>query len=323
MQNDLGLYVTLLPKGKIKRDITCPAGDVSPEETTVQDELILYSELNFEPYACVADIIRTSVSFLCIDNDNRFHENKVNPNVYQFILETVLDLVDTLSEENLLHGLLLRTALEDLPSDDGSSECRIFICQKIVSTLEEIMLFQFVINEVMHDLAEKKPLDEEKYEGLWQASAETIFTVEDVLTIQYYFRSATEYYHFLLLHFISVNPNVAFCQCCGRYFIPKTKSRTLYCDRIIKDGKTCKHWAPILKHKLSADREKVVETFDRVKRRMYKRYERTEFINQKPSDKSLSYDEYYVWLDKATKARDEYLMGELSAEDALQVIDVP
>ncbi|MFR8283675.1 MAG: DUF6076 domain-containing protein [Faecalibacterium sp.] len=96
-----------------------------------------------------------------------------------------------------------------------------------------------------------------------------------------------------MLHFISANPNVALCECCGRYFIPKTAKKTLYCDRIIKDNKTRKNLAPGLKHKLQAQNKKVVEEFDRAKQKMYKRYERALNPDKKVTEKDLSYAEYY------------------------------
>lgn len=79
VEKDLGLYVTLLPKGNIKRDLAGPAGKVSLEGTTIQDELIMFSELSFGPYAEVVDVIRASAAFLCVDNDNRYMDGKVNP----------------------------------------------------------------------------------------------------------------------------------------------------------------------------------------------------------------------------------------------------
>ena len=54
---------------------------------------------------------------------------------------------------------------------------------------------------------------------------------------------------------------------------------------------------------------------------MYKRYERKEYgINQKPSEKDLSYAEYYEWLDRTTKARDEYLAGRINKDEVLKAI---
>lgn len=37
---------------------------------------------------------------------------------------------------------------------------------------------------------------------------------------------------------------------------------------------------------------------------------------------SLSFEQYYDWLDKAEQARDEYLTGKISAEEALEIIIV-
>lgn len=176
---------------------------------------------------------------------------------------------------------------------------------------------------MLHDLCGEDPLDVKKYEGLWEIPVTDILTLEENgLTTQYHFRSAVDYYHFLLLHFAADKPNVARCQCCGRYFIPKTKKKTLYCDSILKGSKTCKEWGPVLKHKLAVQDNEVIETIDRTKRKMYKRYERKEYsINQKPSEKDLSYFKYYEWLDQATKARDNYLEGKITKEDALKLIE--
>ncbi len=240
------------------------------------------------------------------------------------MVDTVIDLVTTVEKEIPLYGTLLRTQIEDwIMADDGTAMHPIRTGQELVALLTEVMRFQFVVNEVLHDLCERVPLSPEKYTDLWELSVTENLALEgDGLTTRYYFRSAVDYYHFLFLHFVAGKPNVALCQCCGRYFNPKTKKKTLYCDRILKDGKTCKEWGPVLKHKLAAQRDEVIEAFDRAKRKMYKRYERKEYgINQKPSEKDLSYAEYYQWLDRATQARDEYLEGNISKKEALNKID--
>lgn len=58
MSAEHGVYVELLPKGKIKRDLAGVSGEVSLEDTTISDEVILFSELSFGPYAVVVDLIR-------------------------------------------------------------------------------------------------------------------------------------------------------------------------------------------------------------------------------------------------------------------------
>ncbi len=111
------------------------------------------------------------------------------------------------------------------------------------------------------------------------------------------------------------------CECCGRFFIPRTRAATKYCDRVIRDGKTCKQLAPIWKHQRQTKHDEVIGAFDRVKRRMYKRYERALNVSKKPSPRDISYAEYYGWLKPAAKARDDYLAGKLTAEQALAVIE--
>lgn len=47
-----------------------------------------------------------------------------------------------------------------------------------------------------------------------------------------------------------------------------------------------------MKYRKEVKDNEVVESFDRIKWKMYKRYERAEYgINQKPSEKDLSYTE--------------------------------
>jgi len=322
MKTDCGLYVFVTPDGKLKRDLAAVSGKVSLDATTIEDEIITFSELDFGPYAMVVDLILTSVAFI----PHEGHIEDVDMNVFQFILDTTTDLVTTLEQENEdpLHGTLTRTMIEDrIPADDGSGLYVYETSEEIVSILTEVMDIQFEVNQVLSDLRQGIPIDfENKYDYLRMQELTQVFEPGNGLASRYYFRSIADYYYFLLVHFIASKPNVALCECCGRYFIPQTRRKTLYCDREFKNGKTCKELAPALKHKLDAKRKKVIEEFDRAKRRMYKRYERTENFGEKLSNKNLSYNEYYEWLKRATDARDRYLAGKLSEEDALEIIDV-
>ena len=323
MSAEHGLYVELLPDGKIKRDLAGSSGEASLEDTVVSGEVILFSELNFEPYAVVVDLIRSQARAILVQEDGR--SNFVDMTAFQFMLDTVEDLVSTLEQENPLHGTLLRAQLEDeVPPDDGTAMYPFRASKRILTILVEVMQFQFVVNEVLYDTQNGGPLISDKYDTLWEVQARSILRWNgDSLTTQYHFSSVVDYYHFLLLQFVSGHPTVAWCHCCGRYFIPKTKKKTLYCDRFLKDNKTCKELGPVLKHKQKATQISVVEEFDRAKRRMYKRYERAEFLNKEPSKKDLSYEEYYQWLDRAVRARDDYLAGMLSKEKALEMIQTP
>jgi hypothetical protein len=139
------------------------------------------------------------------------------------------------------------------------------------------------------------------------------------LTSRYFFRNLTDYYTFLLLMFLSTKLKIPRCECCGRYFVPKTNRVTKYCDRMIKDKKICKELAPSLKHKRMVCTDRVVEADDRVKRKMYRRYERNDG-KVYMSPKGMTYDDFYFWNDAATAARDQYFRGALTAEEALKII---
>ena len=144
MSSEHGLYVELLPDGKIKRDLVGSSGEASLEDTVVSDEVILFSELNFEPYAVVVDLIRSQARAILMHDS---HGGLANMTLFQFMLDTVEDLVSTLEQENPLHGTLLRTQLEDeVPPDDGTAMYSFRASKRILTILVEVMQFQSVVN---------------------------------------------------------------------------------------------------------------------------------------------------------------------------------
>ena len=64
MKTDCGLYVSVAPDGTLKRDLAAISGKASLANTTVEDEIIAFSELDFGPYAEVVDLIITSAAFI-------------------------------------------------------------------------------------------------------------------------------------------------------------------------------------------------------------------------------------------------------------------
>lgn len=325
MQNICGLYVSVNDDGDIKRNLTVKSGEtIDLASTTFNDEIIAFSELNFKYYAELLEHIEN----MCEDSyveitDGDFGEAGIDVDAYAEILKTVHNLIAVLEESNPLHGTLMRTLLEDqLPPDDGSAMYLINSEAKITDCLSSVMQLQFLINDILYDLRCGTPLDmEDKYSIFKTAEFTQIQTLSKKITVQYRFRSLIDYYIFLMMRFIENQPSVTLCQCCGKYFIPKTKRTTLYCDRIIRNGKTCKQIAPALKHKRDAAQDSVIEKFDRTKRKMYKRFERADYSSHLLAH-SLTPTQYYDWLSKAEQARKAYLAGKISAEEALGIITV-
>lgn len=185
------------------------------------------------------------------------------------------------------------------------------------------MAADITVGRVLSALSDGMPIDlDEEHDMLRQSSAYVTFTFGENLTAEYRFRSEEQYFIFLLQHFILSKPNVAVCQFCGRFFIPKTRKKTLYCDRIVRDGRTCKQIAPHMKRKERIAASRAFTVFKRVKEMMEKRYDRTG-DDKKPSIIDITYDQYADWLCSAAKARDRYLAGELTEEEAIAIIHVP
>lgn len=321
MNGVCGLYVSISSSDKIKRNLTTKSGEIKLKTSTIADEIIEFSELNFKPYAKALEII--SEMSEQAENDDPKHFGEVDMDIFDSILRFTNNLSDALEEENPLHGLLTKTLLEDsIPADDGTA-VYVYNTKAIIDDcLSQVMKFQFIVNEVLNDLRQHIELDfANKYSFLKQIEIIQLYNLGNKLTAQYRFRSLSDYYRFLLVRFITSKSNIARCECCGRYFIPKTKKITMYCDRVISRGKTCKELAPALKHRVASANIKVIEEFDRAKQRMYKRFERAEHYNQKTSDKDLTYEQYYEWLEKAEHARNAFLAGEIPEADALKIIN--
>ena len=283
MKSQAGLYVTLEKDGYIKRNLITNSGEKELPRTTIKDEIIEFSELNFGPYSQVVDFIQGIADE--IKTEGKEKPTKKDSNKFQQLLSITDELINELNATSPISSLLSATAIAD-----------------------SIPIYDNTIDE------------EGQHYFLSQVMFKQELTFDGELTARYFFRNLTEYYVFLLMQFLSTKPKITRCECCGRYFVPKTSKATKYCDRVLQGNKTCKDLAPSLKHKMMVRTDKVVEAFDRAKRKMYRRYERNDGkIYMSP--KGITYDEFYVWNDAATEARDEYLRGELSEEEALKIIE--
>ena len=321
MKNDFGVYAKN-KDGVLQRRLLSVSGEVPLSDSTPGAEVIDFSELNFFTYAVIIDQLITCQPFL-VKKEMGEHFVEIDNNVYGFMVDMTNDLVSTMEQESPLFGTLTRTALEDnLPQDDGTAMHCLRTAQEIIHTLTDVIACQFEMNDVLDALCTKgDPALDTVGEFLRDVRLTEVTGLSNPLSGYYRFRSMEDYYHFLLLRMVESKARVARCECCGRFFIPRTKAVTKYCDRVIRDGKTCKEFAPALKHKEQAEHDKVISAFDRAKRKMYKRLERTDNLSGERAKKDMTYKEYCDWLAAARKARDEYLAGKITAEQALAVID--
>ena len=317
----IGLYVTLENDGSIKRNLITESGEQDLPVTTIKDEIIEFSELNFGPYSKAVDIIQEIADSIKVEGKRKL--SKEARSNYERLVSVIDILINELKENSLIASLLTGTMIEDAVPIFDDSIVSIEITKTMLPTLlRAIVDFNLFVNDTFYNIYTGNTIDEEgEHYFLSQIMLRQELTFEGEITARYFFRNLPDYYIFLLMQFLSAKPQIVRCECCGKYFVPKTNKATKYCDRVLKDGKTCKELAPSLKHKKMVLTDKVVEAFDRAKRKMYRRYERNDGkIYMSP--KGITYDDFYVWNDAATKARDKYLKGELTAEEALKIIEV-
>lgn len=139
----------------------------------------------------------------------------------------------------------------------------------------------------------------------------------------YLMRSHKELLFFSFLELLRRDIRIQRCGCCGGYFIPRTKKKTLYCDRVIRDEKTCKAIGPKLMQKRYKELHKPLQEYERLYKMYYARTERYEGrfdLNREKTPNDLTEDEFYTWSAKAANARQRYIAGELSADEFLRTI---
>lgn len=126
----------------------------------------------------------------------------------------------------------------------------------------------------------------------------------------------------LALYFRQEEQRIARCDYCWRYFIPKTKKATRYCDRVT-DGQNCKQRGANLARLETAAQDEALLICKKLRDRMYARLLR--FQDAPPSEQArlipMDYSQYEAWSENARLARMEYLRGELTAEEFLRKID--
>lgn len=319
MFKDDGLYMKISDNGNISRTLIDEGKEVILPEIHVKDEIIGFSEYNFKYYAEVVDYVYELSGSIMIKTEEGYYFDLDRNNEF-FTL--VNNLIDMLKENDILSGLLLKWELENIKNSDSTPAIfKQWLVNSICKTISSAMDMNTMINNIFYDLSTGQKIDyKNKYPMFNNFIVPMIFhEVNGKFERWYCIRTADSYYLFLLSIFLEKEFTVCQCLCCGKYFVPKTKKKAVYCDRILKDNATCKQIGPRLKRKLEQNKDEVLKTFEVQRNKLYKRFERTE-ISLHTTEKSMSREEYYEWLEKATAARNAYLSGNLQKEQALDII---
>ncbi len=325
-----GIYVVL--DGNTVHRYLCHHGALSTlSDTTVDEELISMLATNSSNYERICDYIGTLSELEGGENFGIISEEQVCE-----VIDKALEVAAAIMENDDIMGELLYADILNVTNipDDGTANFFLQLMNNVNDALKAPLYFRELLFRILHKC--------EQYDDVQKWFAECVLTetelfrrsyqmeyinhpigsAETRLSETYFFNRFDDYYAFMLLHFTQLGKPIRSCQCCGRFFVPKTKKITLYCDRVItSDGKTCKQVAPKLMQKLKKQQDTLLAEYDRVKNRNYKRFERGEWkLPGEETEKDMTFEQYTAWLMQAQAAKKAYLCGEISGEEFAESI---
>ena len=146
MKPQVGLYVTLEKDGYIKRNLITNSSDKELSPTTIKDEIIEFSELNFGPYSQVVDFIQEIADE--IKTDGKEEPTKKDLNKFQQLLSITDELINELNATSPISSLLSATSIADsIPVYDDSIECIEITKFMIIQQLRSIIDFNLFVND--------------------------------------------------------------------------------------------------------------------------------------------------------------------------------
>lgn len=329
-QNNNGIYISL-DGNAVHRYIINESVLEQIEDSTIEDELISALEINTSTYEIMVEYIENLTELTDGEHYGEIYEVQVE-NVVNKSLETA----EEIKVNDIIMGQLLKASVLNVFSetDDGTAMYWLKFMNNVIYALREPLYFRAEMYRFLKENSECDDLDKWFEEcifadtDLFSRSYELKYAkkalsgLKPELIKMYFFQSYAEYYSFLLINFAQMKKKVRICQCCGKFFIPKTKRITLYCDRaILLNGRTCKQVAPKLMQKYLKRNDAILDEYERAKNRNYKRVERFENkLSRKPTGKDLKFSQYDSWMHRMSSAKTMYLQGNLNAEKFLLLI---
>ena len=96
------------------------------------------------------------------------------------------------------------------------------------------------------------------------------------------------------------------CKNCERFFIPRRRQDTEYCDRIFGDTqRKCSEIGAMIRYEKKVAENPVLEAHKKAYRR----------LNSRVRNKKMTQNEFRLWSDEASRKRDECLAGELPFDE--------
>lgn len=324
-QNNNGLYI-YLEGNTIHRYILNESVLEQIEDTTIEDELISTLEIIASTYETMVEYVEDLTELPDGEQYGEIYKDQV-----EAVVNKALETSEEIKVNDIIMGQLLKASVLNaaFEPDNGTAMHWLNLMNNVVYAMKEPLYFRAEMYRFLKRNSECDDLDKWFEEcifadtDLFSRSYELKYAKKDLkglkpeLIKMYFFQSYAAYYSFLLINFAQMKKKVRICQCCGKFFIPKTKRITLYCDRVITaNGKTCKQVAPKLMQKYLKSKDIILDDYERAKNRNYKRVERFENkLSSKPAGRDLTFSQYNSWMHKMSSAKTMYLQEKLNAED--------
>ncbi len=308
-----GLHMIIQENGDLERIIIEEDKEITLPSVNLKDVIIDLSETKHDGYIILLKALDKKLKDITDDSAEDFEKAE------QF-LDLVYKACDAISENDMVMGYLTKNLVDGTLFFNSDKPLKNQF-EYVIQNLNHILFISVELDYILTQMSKDEKIDFDnkcKHTRFCEVN-QSFYRTNNGIQIGYRVQCIMDYYVLLIHKFIELNPIVCKCQACNRFFIPKTKKKTLYCDRVLKTGRTCKETAPALKHKLEAMKDEVISTFDKEKNKMYKRLERTNDFNSN-TEKSLDFADYYYWLDKATEARNNYIQGNIDKAQALKII---
>ena len=329
-QNNNGIYISL-DGNTVHRYLLNKSTLEQIEDSTIEDELISTLEINTSTYETMVEYIEDLTELPDGERYGEIYEDQIEK-----VVNKALETAEEIKVNSIIMGQLLKASVLNVFSepDDGTAMYWLNIMNNVVYAMKEPLYFRAEMYRFLKENSECDDLDKwfevcilddtDLFSRLYKLKyvKKSLNDLKPELIKMYFFQSYAEYYSFLFINFAQMRKKVRICQCCGKFFIPKTKRITLYCDRaILLNGKTCKQVAPKLMQKYLKSNDFILDEYERAKNRNYKRVERFENkLSNKPIGRDLKFSQYDSWMHRMSSAKTMYLQENLNAEKFLLLI---
>ncbi|MGN1124471.1 MAG: DUF6076 domain-containing protein [Eubacterium sp.] len=250
---------------------------------------------------------------------NKVKQNNADYFTYrQFFVEAKKIVNDIKKYSQPISAILL--CLIQRLEEQTQGQINIDDMDKIWYEIETVIYMQFNFKKDLTHLSYIQLINENRkvvamYDRDLNLNLQTIFEYKDKASKEYLLLdSIADYYNALFYNYVISNPMIAQCKYCDKYFVPKTKKVTLYCDRVNSKGKTCKVLGAKLTYHKNIKSDPVLDLYHKEKHRIEM------YCTRSKLDSYDFFYDYYNWVEMFEPKVAEYKNGNYDGDKLIAEI---